>query len=135
VPRWYHDVTPCVRRAFQLGEGTSDRKQTSLQRLESRQLLTTGFQAVTSVSGLTPAAVAAISPTDVVAVGSGTLANGDHGAERARTERKARLSRDATPLPRAQIRHVPRIQGRGQVEHAAPGPSPENRNPVVQARL
>ena len=50
-----------------------------LDQLESRQLLT-GFQAVTSVSGLTPAAVAAISPTDVVAVGSGTLANGDTGA-------------------------------------------------------
>jgi len=51
-----------------------------LDQLESRQLLTTGFQLVTSVSGLTPAAVAAISPTDVVAVGSGTLANGDTGA-------------------------------------------------------
>ena len=38
------------------------------------------FQLMTSVSGLTPAAVAAISPTDVVAVGSGTLANGDTGA-------------------------------------------------------
>jgi hypothetical protein len=63
----------------------------SLDQLESRQLLTTGFQLVTSVSGLTPAAVAAISPTDVVAVGSGTLANGDHGAEIARTERKARF--------------------------------------------
>jgi hypothetical protein len=47
--------------------------------LEARQLLS-GFQAVTSVSGLTPNAVAAISPTDVVAVGSGTLANGDTGA-------------------------------------------------------
>ena len=52
----------------------------SLDQLESRQLLTTGFQLVTSVSGLTPAAVAAISATDVVAVGSGTLANGDKGA-------------------------------------------------------
>ena len=51
----------------------------SLDQLEARQLLS-GFQAVTSVSGLTPAAVAAISPTDVVAVGSGTLANGDKGA-------------------------------------------------------
>ena len=50
-----------------------------LDQLESRQLLS-GFQAVTSVSGLTPDAVAAISPTDVVAVGSGTLANGDTGA-------------------------------------------------------
>jgi hypothetical protein len=50
-----------------------------LDQLESRQLLS-GFQAVTSVSGLTPTAVAAISPTDVVAVGSGTLANGDTGA-------------------------------------------------------
>ncbi len=50
-----------------------------LDQLESRQLLS-GFQAVTSVSGLTPNAVAAISSTDVVAVGSGTLANGDKGA-------------------------------------------------------
>ena len=50
-----------------------------LDQLETRQLLS-GFQVVTSVSGLTPAAVAAISPTDVVAVGSGTLANGDKGA-------------------------------------------------------
>jgi hypothetical protein len=51
-----------------------------LDQLETRQLLATGFQLVTSVSGLTPNAVAAISPTDVVAVGSGTLANGDKGA-------------------------------------------------------
>ena len=48
-----------------------------LDQLESRQLLSSGFQVVTSVSGSTLNAVSAISPTDILAVGSGTLANGD----------------------------------------------------------
>ena len=34
VTRWYHCVTRCVRRAFLLGEGTSDRKEWIENRLE-----------------------------------------------------------------------------------------------------
>jgi hypothetical protein len=34
VTRWYHCVTRCVRRAFLLGEGNSDRKQWIENRLE-----------------------------------------------------------------------------------------------------
>jgi len=34
VSRWYHFVTPCVRRAFLLGEGQHDRKLWIETRLE-----------------------------------------------------------------------------------------------------
>ncbi len=34
VTRWYHCVTRCVRRAFLLGEGETDRKQWIENRLE-----------------------------------------------------------------------------------------------------
>ena len=34
MTRWYHCVTRCVRRAFLLGEGTSDRKEWIERRLQ-----------------------------------------------------------------------------------------------------
>ena len=34
VTRWYHCVTRCVRRAFLLGDGTSDRKEWIEKRIE-----------------------------------------------------------------------------------------------------
>jgi hypothetical protein len=34
VTQWYHCVTRCVRRAFLLGEGTSDRKTWTENRIE-----------------------------------------------------------------------------------------------------
>ncbi len=34
VTRWYHCITRCVRRAFLLGEGTSDRREWLEKRIE-----------------------------------------------------------------------------------------------------
>jgi hypothetical protein len=36
VARWYHCMTRCVRRAFLLGAGTSDRKEWIENRIEDR---------------------------------------------------------------------------------------------------